>query len=326
MELKDLLEEFRQYKVGRQNRKPQSIAVYIDDIIKFFQYIKKNPEEVKIEDIEKYLIHLKVDKKLAINTQKLRQAAIRMFYDWYSKRYHKENPCELLYPIQEEIKIPMMPTPDELIRMIYKCNLSNIVGRRNAAIICLLADTGIRLAECEALNVSNIQIHQNNYVLLVPRIKTNRERIVPFGELTQGNLIGEFFSAYYSEIKYSENYRNDGPLFKQHAYITSGNRLSKQTITRIIGTTARKAGIDKQITPHSLRHFFATYSVIHGTEIRHLRELMGHAWLETTMRYVHISEVIKASSIRQRGTHGLKADPQQTGFVKIIKEAFKHVR
>jgi site-specific recombinase XerD len=317
----DILEEFRKYKVVNQDKRESSVNRYILNIRKFFAWIKKeNPEEITMEDVQDYIIYLKVDQKNSTNTQKIKQASIRIFFDWYSKRHHIKNPCELIGPIQEEIKIPSMFTPDDLTRMVYSCNTSKPIGRRDAAILCLLADTGIRISELMALNLGSIQIHENNFTLVVPRVKS-RERLVPFGQLTAGAMVAEFFAAYYQDIKYVQNFKDSDPLFVQYGPKHHGARLGLKGIKGVITRVRKNSEITKRITAHSFRHFFGTYSVINGTRVEQLRLLMGHAWLETTMRYVHIADVISPETIKHRGTTSLQAPKHQTGFVQILKKA-----
>lgn len=313
-----LLDEYYIYKLGR-NAKERTLKSYINNIKAFFKYIPKPVDEITLDDINNYMIYLKIELKNSNNTQKLKQTAIRLFYAWYSKRYQKPNPTEWLAPIREEIKVPIMPTEDEFLRMVYACDVTTFIGRRNAALLCILADTGIRRSECSALNIGNIQLHENNYLCVVPKIKSY-ERMVPFGDLTQGALVGEFFTSYYSEIKYVLGWKPGEPLFKQMGIRYKDGRLGVQGINKLVQRYAKLAEIDRHFTAHSFRHFFGTYSYINGTGIREIQQLMGHAWLATTERYIHIAEVIKANSLKHRATTHLQAPKQWSGFVQNIKK------
>jgi len=319
-----LMDEFYYYKVGRK-AKHRSAKNYIRYLKQFFVHIEKLPAEITLEDIEKYIVYLKVDIKNAINTQKLKQTAIRLFYDWYSTRYRKENPTESLSAIQEEIKIPVMPTPDELTRMVVACDKETPQGRRDGAIICLAADTGLRRSEISALNLGNIQMHEKSYVLIAPKIKNRRERIIPFGKLTDRALIGERFSAYYLDLIYIKKWKYDQPLFIQQGIMHKGGRLGPRGVNNIIKKYAKKAGINRQITSHSLRHFFGTYSIKNEMDIRILRDMMGHAWAETTERYVHIAAQIDSKTIDQRGTTNLEDTEPNSGFNKIAREIQRNI-
>ena len=315
--LTKLLDEFYYFKMSRNN-KESSLKNYVLNIKTFFKFIDKEVDAVILDDLNAYYLHLKIDKKNAVNTQKIKLTSIRLFYDWYSVRYHKENPTELMPIIQEDIRIPIMPTPDEFTRMVYACDKTTDIGLRDATILCLLADTGIRRGECSSLNMSNIQLHENNFVCVVPRLKSY-ERMVPFAALTAGALVGEYFTSYYNKRRFVESAGTLDPLFIQMGITYSGSRLLQQGINFIVKKCARRAGIEKLLTAHSFRHFFATYSFINGTDIMQLKGLMGHAWLSTTERYIHIAEAIQADSLGHRATTKLKAPENWQGFVNSIK-------
>lgn len=318
MDVLKVLDEFARYKLGR-NCRQSSVKNYVGNLKYFFTYVNKNPQDITLEDIEDYIIHLKVDKKNSINTQKIKQSAIRYFFAWHSVKYHYDNPAVDLPALPEEVKVPVMPTPDEFTRMVYSCDQSTFLGRRDAALLCLMADTGIRRSECSALNVYNVELHRNHYMLIVPKIKS-RERAVPFGKLSAGAMVGEMFTAYMQEIKYVLNYKPDDPLFKQNGIRFKDGRLGPQGVNFIIKKCAKRAGIERPIVAHSMRHFFGTYSIINGMDIRTLKKLMGHAWLETTERYVHVAEMIEADSLDFRATTKMKAPEQHQGFIKILKD------
>jgi len=322
-ETKNILDEFGRYRAGTKNNSQNSVRTYMASLRMFFQFIKKHPSQVSLDDIEDYMIYLKVTRKNSVNTQKAKQVVLRLFYAWYSTKYHTENPTEKLILIQEEIKIPIMPTPDEFTRMVNSCDVSTEIGRRDAALICVLADTGIRLGECVALRVGNVEVHENNFILIVPRIKSRRERVVPFGRLIEGDIVAEYFSLFFNEIRFLKNSSMDDPLFKQIGLFTKDGPLGKAGIAYRIKKYTKAAGVLKKITPHSFRHFFGTYSVMKGADPYTLRQLMGHAWLDTTARYVHLSEFYKGTSVEHRGVAGQQAPESMRGFAKITRNALK---
>lgn len=319
-EIEILIDEFRRYNVISLKNKENSVNKYIVDIKFFLNNVGKKIDLINLDDIESYLDSLNIVYKNSTNTQRRKRAAIRLFFGWRSKRYHKPNPAELIPPMREEIKLPIMPTPDEFKRMVVMCNNGTKIGRRDAAVLCLLSDTGIRLSECVALNLKDVEVHDKNYLLRVPAIKSDA-RFVPFGKLVKKKLIAENFSAYYSEIRFTDNYDIDGPLFKQMGRYYKDERLGPHGIRYIVSKYTKLAEINKHITPHSFRHWFGTYSILNGTKESKLKELMGHRWLETTMRYVHISEAISGSSLDTRGTTNMESEDNLVGFEKIIKDA-----
>lgn len=328
MDIPALIKEFMRYKVGQQHKKFSTAQRYGDIIRHFFSKVEKFPEQITSEDVVNFIIYMKVEAKLANNTQKLKVSAIKSFFAWYARRYQADDPTKDVAPIQEEIKVPVMPTPDELVRMVYECDVGTERGRRDAAIICLIADTGIRIGECAALNLGNIQLHENNFTVIVPGIKGRWERIVPFGRLINGDLIAEHWAAYWEEIKFSKHWRDSEPLFKSNGHRPDhrGSRLSSTGIYNRVIKFVKKAGLNEGITAHSLRHFFATYSTIAGIDIHRLKYLMGHAWISSTERYIHIAESIKHETINLRGTVGLKSRPQFTGYSNIARQIHKQTK
>jgi len=324
METEKIVEEFVVFKTAR-NMRPKSHTAYRSSLMMFFTAVGKPPDKVVVEDIEQYVLQLKLDGK-SINTQRFRQGVLRTFFAWLSKRYHIPNPAESLYPIREEIKIPIMPTPDEFIRMVYTCDTTKPIGRRNAALLVLAADTGMRLQEITELNVGNIQLHNSNFSVIVPRVKGGRERVVPFAKLTQGSLVAEHWTNYWQEIKFVHHWPDRHPLFVQQGPVQSGDRLGSKGIQVMVLNAAKRAGITKPLRPHALRHFFATYAYLNGTDLRTLQALMGHVWSETTNRYIHIAESIGGKTLDTRASSHMSAEDHAHGFVKILQDAIKQTK
>ncbi len=300
-----------------------TINNYRRNLTRFFLFIEKKPEEVCGEDVNRYLRYLKMQ-DLRINTVRLHQISIRMFFDWLWRKYNfsKPNPTSKLIPIREEITIPTILNPTDIIKMIGTCNVKEFKGRRNAAIITLLADTGIRVSEITKLKVGNIQLMENNFLLLVPRVK-NFERQIPFGRIKECDLIAEYWSSYWQEIKFVKMWDDNHPLFITDGIKIKNTPLGPAGVWRIVKMCAKRAGISKRVYPHSFRHFFGTYSVINGTDIVKLKELMGHARVDTTMRYVHYSLAISGKVLEKTATAGMVAPPYMRGYVKILKQYIK---
>lgn len=313
------LDEFYNYKMARSRR--GSAGQLCNHLRIFFKWIKKPVHEITDMDIQAYALYLKVDRKFKINTQRFKRSSLRSFFGWYSTRYQKPNPARDLYPIPEEINIPIMPTPDEIARMVYECNFETEIGRRDAAILCLLADTGIRISECVALNVHHVRIHDKHYTLTVPGIKSRRERSVPFGRLVNDDLVAGYFSAYYLDIRVAQKYQLRDPLFKTMGPSHQGERFCIRNLYRVVKKYVRKAGLDDRISVHSFRHYFGTYSRKGKTKLEIINAHMGHARMDTTARYIHLAESVEF----QRTTAGLKGPVYMNDFVKMIKQVKKYL-
>ena len=317
-EIERLLEEFRLYKSGSRNTKDSSLNKYIAHLKEFFNFINIDPIDIKLDHILQYKKYIITVRKNQINTQRGKQCAIQLFFSWFSACYHSENPANLLKPIQEIIKIPAMPTPDELKRMVDSCDESTNIGRRDAAIMCLLAATGIRLGECVNLNVGNIEKNENNFTCIVPSIKSRRERYIPFGDFViHDDMVSDYFNAYFRDITLLLNYKYSDPLFKQNGFKYSGMRLGRDGLTKLVRKHRIKCGIEKIITPKSFRHYFGTYSYVNGKRLSRIKYLMGHAWLETTQRYEHLGDVVSGKESKTASTAGLKSKKTMAGWAKI---------
>ena len=321
----ELLDQFYQYYVTVLHRKPNTAIRYLQYLTWFFRNVQKHPRDVNGADINRYIGELRLAGN-AQNTQRLSQIAVRMFYDWYCSEVDPDhpNPTAKIVQIREERKIPNVMTPSELMRMVYVQDMSKFVGRRNAAMLCLLADTGIRVSELLELKVGNVRLHDNHFVLLVPRIKTH-ERQIPFGRIQETDFVSEYWTAYWEEIRFVKMWRENDWLFQADGPKHKGTRLTFQAVYSMIKRSAKKAGVGSFISPHSFRHFFATYSVINGIDIVQLKELLGHATVETTMRYVHISNTITGKVLEKTATAGMKAPEEMRGYVKILKETLKRI-
>ncbi len=316
--MEDLLKEFGDYSLNHRHRKISTVEKYKFYIKQFFDQVSLSPEEVTTKDINNYIGKMKAAGR-AINTQRLHQAAITMFFKWYCNvvKPNLPDPGAEVMVIKEERKIPNVITPDDIMRMVYSCKLDTFAGRRNAAIICLLADTGIRLSEAALLKVGNVKPLKDHMLLTVPRVKSY-ERIVPFCKMDDTRFVSEFWMSYWMEITLTRHYTNNHPLFVTDGITVSGTQLKRGGIYEVIKRISKRSGV--KCSTHTFRHFFGTYSYLNGAELMDIKELMGHALLETTMRYIHIANVVSGKTLSKTATAGMKAGKHHSGFVKIYKD------
>lgn len=317
-----LLSEFVEHRRLHLRNKEGSITRYRNYVTRFLRWTKKAPAEIDYKDINRYIGQLKADDK-AINTQRLHLAAIRAFFAWYCKTEQRPNPCDNIYPIGEEIKIPRVLSPEELIRMVYLCDVSTFRGRRDAAFLCLLADTGIRKGEAELLKVGNIHPMEDHFVLHVPPIKRSFARAVPFCRMKETHFVSEFWLSYWMEITLTKRYTSHYPLFLTDGVSKSGTALKASGIYALVKRYAKKAELEN-VSPHSLRHFYGTYSYLNKTPLIELQKLMGHALLETTRKYIHIAGVISGEILDRTATANMQAPPWLRGYVKIWRDSFSN--
>lgn len=314
------LDEFKHYLQIDRMLKPGSVRTYNRALEFFFTHTEKPPAEITPDDINHYIFNLKAEGR-AHNLQRQRQTIVRMFFNWYSQVKYPgaPNPGASIKIIHEEQKIPRVLSPEEIIRMIAQCDVSDFQGRRDAALMALLADTGIRRSECAALRVGDVVPHKTHFVLNVPRIKSY-ERAIPFCNLKETSFISEYFTQYWQEITVVKRWGRNHPLFMTMGIETSGTKLGGAGIRFQVKKYARDAGVH-DVSPHSFRHFYATYSYLNGVDVMTIRKLMGHALLETTMKYIHIASVVDGSVLKKTATANMVAPKHMTGYVKIFKDS-----
>lgn len=319
----ETIKDFLVYGVERRYFKQRTVEVYEKALTIFFRKIEKPPADVTTTDITRFLAQLAADGK-AVNTRRSYQSAIRMFYNWHSQSIGGEDPCVDISPIKEETPMPDILTPGDVAKMILHHRQDELIGRRNAALIALMAGSGLRVSEVSMLNIGSIQLKEKNFAVNVPPMKTKYGRIVPFGKLIESDLVAETFASYFLELKVMKQYRDSTPLFQTYGIFKSATRLQTPGIRSIIHKTAKKCNISGNITPHSFRHFFATYYMHNKGELLELRDLLGHALVETTMRYIHLALTVDDKAIDKYGTSGLQAPKTTSGFVRILKQMVKN--
>jgi integrase/recombinase XerD len=202
--------------------------------------------------------------------------------------------------------------------------------RRNTALIALLADTGLRIGELDILKFGDVRpIYKGreivNFELHVNSSKTSHARVVPFSRLLEGDLCAEYFARYYLWLSLEKKQSPGDPLFFWLAYDASKKEdqttaLHRRAILGYLVRCARKGGVDKPVSAHDFRHFYGTYSYINGMDLHTLQNYMGHARIETTMRYIHVAERITGEALKHSATVGLKAQKQSVGYAALLQQ------
>lgn len=317
------LTEFENYLIGMKQLKKSTAKTYCGKLETIQKTINKKIEDITNKEYQNYFIKIK-DKK-SINSQRLEQVSIKVFWQWYSDLSGRTNPVYNLRLIKRETISPSLFSREEFVEMIKACGTKSFNSLRNAAILCLMADTGIRVGELIQLKVGHIEKEKNRFFLkVVLDNKTYRQRRIPFCELIEHSLIAEYWTAYWLYITIKEKYEQEDPLFKrlkqsghgEGGFITEGN------IQKLVQRIVKNAGITKNITPHSFRHFYATYCVLNGLRLEILQLRMGHKDITSTMIYVHLADNVKEDSLKYNPLRNVKVPFRNfKGFVKGIQSA-----
>lgn len=267
MEAQKELEKFSSYMMG-ERKSPHTIKEYKFLVAIFLGFLKKPIEECSVEDIESYKHFLASVKKYSKTTQYLAIKALRHFY-----KYKKANvPLNLTVPKRPR-KMPNYLTEREASRLIE----SSRVNLRAHLVVSLLAHTGMRVGELCSLRISDIDLDEN--VITIHSGKGDRDRIVIIPDYCRV-LVKE-----YLPVRYKLTDENDYLLVSR-----KGTRFDSSTIQRMVRELAREAGITKKVTPHVLRHTFATAILRNGGDIRFIQQLLGHSSVATTQIYTHVDD------------------------------------
>ncbi|WP_094603289.1 Tyrosine recombinase XerD [Sporomusa silvacetica DSM 10669] len=231
------------------------------------------------DTILSYLNNLQV-KGRAVSTISRNLAAIKSFYQYLVRERHLEkDPAVNLESPKLEKKLPKILSIAEVEELLKQPNTIQPTGLRDKAMLELLYATGIRVSELINLNISDVNLDMG-YIKCYG--KGAKERIVPLGSIA-AKCVQEYINK--GRPKLVRTYE-ESSLFVNH----HGNRLTRQGFWKIIKKYALEANITKDITPHTLRHSFATHLLENGADLRSVQEMLGHADISTTQIYTHVTK------------------------------------
>lgn len=206
-------------------------------------------------------------------------SSLRQFYKFMQRRGRvKVNPLDLIKAPKQHRQLPTVLSNDEVVALIDSIDTKQKLGIRDRAVVEVLYATGMRISELCNLTLS--QLHLSVH-LIQPHGKGNKERIVPVGQIAE-----EWLKKYLQTVR-PHLIRAETPYVFLNAH---GGQLTRQAIWQLLKKLARRAGINKDVTPHTLRHSFATNLLNNGADLRVVQELLGHSDISTTQIYTHVSQ------------------------------------
>lgn len=269
-----LIDDYERYLTLERNYSPNTVKAYINDVEHFSIFIKKDLLAVSPEDVRKYIKHIN---NLTAKTISHNISSIKNFYNYLQIiEIINYNPTNEIERPKLEQKIPTYLSLEEVSKLL-DIRIDNEYCARDKAILELLYSSGIRISELTSMELSNIDLDE---CLIRIMGKGSKERIIPLGDYAIDAL-----------IDYINNYR-DKLNKKNSSYVFLNNRggtLSRQFIFKTIKNECIKKGIKKNVSPHTLRHTFATHLLKNGADLRIIQELLGHENLSTTQIYTHLS-------------------------------------
>ena len=270
-------EKFLEFLFYERNISINSLDCYKDDLNQFFHVInKKDACELNSMDIEKFIKYLSLNNKTT-STIIRRVGTVKQFYLFLQKEKIIENDSSIIILPKLNYHLPNVLSLEEVERLFEQPSLSKYDGLRDRAMLELMYSSGMRVSE-----LLNLKLKQINIELGVIKVlgKGNKERNVPVGDFAKEYL-----------LNYLYNGRSKFDIHKsQYVFLNrQGMPISRQYFWKKIKEYARMAGIDSNVSPHTLRHCFATHLLEGGSSLRMVQEILGHSNISTTQIYTHVS-------------------------------------
>lgn len=274
-----ILDRYMNYIREEKKLSANTVDAYIRDVIQFNDYLKEHSKVNMLETnktvIITYLSYLQKNGK-AISTVSRNLASLRCLFQYLlNSNFILEDPTFNLKSPKSERKLPNVLNEAEVELLISQTNIKTEKGARDKAMIQLIYSAGLRVTEILDLNLEDLNIESG----LLRLRQENMSRILPLDKLAINSLV------YYLE-EYRTDSHKDEPLFKN----LQGDKLTRQGIWKIFKRYSKMAGINKDITPHILRHSFAIHMLNNGASLTKIQKMMGHSDLSTIQSYLLIAE------------------------------------
>ena len=277
------LKEFLSYLQHSKNFSQHTLKAYREDLNFFLTYL--DVEKTAIRDLttlklRKYLAHLRT-REYSRATIARKLASVRSFFKYLCRKgYFKKNPAAALRTPKLEKKLPHFLSTVEVETLLDAPDTSILAGKRDRALMELLYSTGMRVSEVSQLDNADIDFFAES---VKARGKGKKERLLPLGSHS--------ISALSDYIEQKQLSAGRLPLYDKNALFLNkcGSRLSNRSIQRTIEKYIRMTGLSRRVSPHTLRHSFATHMLDRGADLRSVQELLGHESLSTTQIYTHVT-------------------------------------
>ena len=272
--MKDILKDYENYLKIERAMSRNTVASYCSDVRKFLAAVPSQPEYVASEDIEQYISGLS---EVSKRSQARFLSSLRSFFNWLVLEGSiTDNPCDKIDSPKLGHYLPGVLSVEEVEAMMDVVDLTTWQGLRDRAILEILYGCGLRVSEAVGLKLSCLYFDEG-YIRVIG--KGDKERLVPVGEMA-----ADAVSAYLERRPQPYNAESDDIVFLNRF----GRSLSRQSMFKMVKTMALLADVRKEISPHTLRHSFATHLVENGADLRLVQEMLGHENLTTTEIYTHI--------------------------------------
>jgi integrase/recombinase XerD len=284
MKWQEAIQDFTYYLKIERGLAENTVQNYKLDILKLANYISEynstlTPELVDEEILQGFIYS--ISKVINERSQARLISGLKSFFDYLIfENYRKTNPLELIESPRLGRKLPDTLSTDEIDQLVEAIDLSHLQGHRNKAIIETLYGCGLRVSELVELKISDL-FFEEGFIKVIG--KGNKERLVPINRYTQ-----KFISIYKEEFRIHMNQQSD---FKDILFLNRrGAQLTRAMIFTIVKQLAKKINLQKNISPHTFRHSFATHLLENGANLKVIQQMLGHESITTTEIYMHLDK------------------------------------
>ena len=291
--LNELIEEFLRYLLIDRGYSNNTIESYKRDLDRFLEFNKnKDINNINNDDLKKYIKYLNTEnlneKSIARNI-----SSLKSFYKFLSiQKYINNNPSDALYLPKVKKSLPNILTEEDIFKLLDIKPIDNF-SYRNKAMLELMYATGLRVSELINLKLQDIDLNQD---IIRTFGKGSKERVIPIGDYAKEYL-----------EKYIYEYR--GSMLKKESseYLflnNHGKQMTRQGFFKIVKKIAKEKNIHNDLSPHTLRHSFASHLLKYGADLRTIQELLGHSDISTTQIYTHITNEELKNKYKEFHPHG----------------------
>nr|WP_304258639.1 site-specific tyrosine recombinase XerD [Phascolarctobacterium succinatutens] len=279
----DYLALFQEYLAVELGLAKNTQLAYMRDLRLLMKSLQLKADEellqVSRQQLIAYLVRLKQEGRAA-STVARKLASIKAFYRFLTaERYIRRNPAEVLEAASRGLHLPKVLSVQEVERLLDEPNLGTLDGYRDKTMLELLYATGMRVSELVNVPVKNVDMKMQ-YVIVMG--KGSKERMLPLGR-TALHYLEHYLTVVRPQLLHGK------PDKAAELFVTGwGGPMTRERFYEIIVAYGKSAGISKRVTPHMLRHSFATHLLNNGTDLRIVQELLGHADISTTQIYTHL--------------------------------------
>lgn len=276
MKIESQIEDYINYISLEKQLSNNTIDGYKRDLTSFFKFIEKEYKSINQKDINNYIIYL--SKKLSPKSINRHIVAIKNYFKYLDKNnLIKDNPCANITGLKVKKSIPHVLSIEDVDKLL-DIDILDAKSARNKSMFELMYSSGLRVSELLNLKLNDVDIDSN---IVKCFGKGSKERIVPISDIAT-NALNEYINVYRKTLL--KNKESDILFLNMH-----GGKLSRQGFFKILKEIAQEKGINKEFSPHTIRHSFATHLLDNGADLRSIQIMLGHENIKTTQIYTHVS-------------------------------------